>query len=710
MLRLFKNDEGSTALTVVVSLALVVALVAFCMQWYWVNSSSADVQFMADMGAVGAADAIAKTVGVIQVIDAVMMSLNLFGLVVHATVLVAGVASVAGAPVGGAAMAPFLEQAVTFDKNFVKARRKFSDAVFGAAQKISDAAPYLALGYASNLVAQNASSRAAFNKASCHVITIPFPAKGVVTRSDFPDDEGDLVSSIEKTSNSNKSDAADLKALEEKLQAAIDTCYSADIYKTIGVPRAYWNPSQSLDDFKAEFDEVLAQVQETEYSADPIDESSQSARTSLEEMYDRDLKSVSDSVRPRIRDAIGEAPAADGPMTSGQVDVEGLYGDWTGQQVYLLEHEEGQRKAYHCDRECSGLANASQALQTVDISAVYGDADHPPCSLCRPFSWAAIQTWRKDSSSFLGAWNTEAAAIGVYEGIRARIKEKSQAMQKRTSDGLDELFEVAGKYLKGDRLTYEPAGSRGILCVAYASGGRAMPGFTLSKITGTKTMELGPQVALAASKIMPAKGLYDIKAGVSTTNDYLRSDSGRLGGLIYTLIDGDDSMFSALSSIWVKCTQVFTNSDKSLSGMFSSLPWGIGAIADSFMSRLIALAGVEPPDMRSYKPFLVNTATIGDPSRPDAEGRFFTALRASKKALEQSGGLNATGLREVIGESVSGYGTDAGNRVRGVLPVAVLENAINLPFHVNYAQVVQTSVMWIKGNVLQVLSALPDGS
>lgn len=710
MLRLFKNDEGSTALTVVVSLALVVALVAFCMQWYWVNSSSADVQFMADMGAVGAADAIAKTVSVIQVIDAVMMSLNLFGLVVHATVLVAGVASVVGAPVGGAAMAPFLEQAITFDKDFVKARRKFSDAVYGATQKISDAAPYLALGYASNLVAQNASTRASFNQADYHVLTIPFPAKGVVTRSDFPDDEGDLISSIEKTSNSNTSDAEDLKVLEAKLQTAIDECYSADIYKTIGVPRSRWNPSQSLADFQGELEEVTDRVQAADYAADPIDESSQSARSSLEEIYDRDLTSVSDSVCPLIRDAIGEAPAGDGPMTSIQVDTGALYSAWTGQQVHLLGHEVGQRKAYHSDRECSGLANASQVLQTVDISAVYGDADHPPCSLCRPFSWAAIRTWRQYSSSFLEAWNTEASAIGDYEEIRARIKEKSQAMQERTRDGFDELFMVAEKYLKGDRITYEPAGSRGILCIAYASGARTMPGFTLSKITGTKNVQLGPQIALAASKIMPAKGLYDVKAGVSTTNDYLRSDSGRLGGLIYTLIDGDDSMFSALSSIWVKCTKVFTNSDKSLTGMFSSLPWGIGTIADSFMSRLVNLAGVEPPDMRSYKPFLVNTATIGDPSRSDVEGRFFTALRASKKALEQSGGLNATGLKEVINESVAGYGTDAGNKVRSVLPIPVLENAINLPFHVNYAQVVQASVMWMKSNVLQVLSALPDGS
>ncbi|MBK5211413.1 MAG: hypothetical protein JJE36_03775 [Coriobacteriia bacterium] len=710
MLRLFKNDEGSTALTVVVSIVLVVVLVAFSMQWYWVNSSSADVQFMADMGAVGAADAIAKTVSVIQVIDAVMMSLNLFGLVIHATVLVAGVASVVGAPVGGAAMAPFLERSVAFDKDFVEARRKFSDAVYGAAQKISDAAPYLALGYASNLVAQNASARDSFNKSSYHVITIPFPAKGVVTRSDFSETEGELVSSIEKTSNSNKTDATDLKVLDEKLQTAIDECYSADIYKAIGVPRARWNPSQSLADFKGEFEKVAAQVQGVGYSANPIDESSQSARLSLEEIYNRDLKSVTDSVRSRVQDAIGEEPVADGPMTSVQVDIDELYRVWSEQQVYLLEHETGRRKAYHCDQECSGLANASEVLQTVDISAVYGDADHPPCSVCRPFSWAAVQSWRQNSSSFLEAWNSEASAIRSYEEIRALIKEKSQGMQERTRNGFDELLKAAEKYLKGGRLTYEPAGSRGILCIAYASGGRAMPGFTLSEITNTENVELGPQVALAASKIMPAKGLYDIKAGVSTTNNYLSSDSGRLGGLIYNSIDGDDSMFGALSSIWVKCTQVFTNSDKSLSRMFSSLPWGIGAIADSFMSKLIALAGVEPPDMRSYKPFLVNTATIGDPSRPDAEGRFFTALRASKKALEQSGGLNATGLKEVISESVSGYETDAGSRIRNVLPVAASGNAINLPFHINYSQVVQTSVMWLKSNVLLVLSAIPDGS
>ncbi len=127
----FRNEEGSTSLTVVIAIMVALALVAGSLQMYWTRSSSEDIQLLADVGALAAADAESKVMQTIQLLDALLLTANLFGLLLHCVVVVAGVVTVASEGAG----ASFFTKALDFDKRYCEKRKVFAQDIYNDSYK-----------------------------------------------------------------------------------------------------------------------------------------------------------------------------------------------------------------------------------------------------------------------------------------------------------------------------------------------------------------------------------------------------------------------------------------------------------------------------------------------------------------------------------------------------------------------------------------------
>lgn len=705
-IRIFKDESGSAALTVLIALVLTIALISVSLQWYWTNTTSADIQYLADSGALAAGEAAGKIATTIQVLDLVLLTMNLFGLVIHAITIVAGIIAASGSPFS-VAVAGFLPRAIEFDRKYVDARKRFSDAAFTAAKRASDAAPYLMFGYATATVNDNIKLRADYNATSYKIVPIPFPARGTVTRSTNYD-ENQILEDVAHASEKNSDNAAELQVLEAARQAVLDAAYNADVYKDLGDMYATWKLEDALGHFRNEYESLRLRARDDVVALIPIDEASQPARDRLREAYLRDCDSIMDEVLPEVSKGIGTYDHESEMYTAKSLTVGGLFSEVRSKEIYLLDHDEQSRKAYHSRANCTGLQNAQSELNKIKLEQIIGDIYHPPCSLCLPVHYGSIQKLASLSDPFVDNWNTLVVLIERHNQLTREIQELAADIRTQSSSAFDQLIANAKEYLSAGRLSYEPAGARGILCVAFSTSSRNLPRFTLPNLTNSADIELGPQVALAASRLYPTKVTEAVQKSAETINNNIRHESPNMGGSISGLLDGDDGLSSMMVPIWKACTSAITRNDSKLENIAGDLPWGVGPLLQSTLKRLKDAVGLAAPDTRTLKPFLVNTALIGDPGAPGAEGIFVKNIRAAKKTYEQTGGGSVAGLSAVIEESLTNYEGNIGQRIRSVIVGSFgFGGAIRLPFYAGLDNATESSITWAKGHLHELVGLMP---
>jgi outer membrane murein-binding lipoprotein Lpp len=371
-LRWFKSEEGSTSLTVVLAVVLALALLAACVQWYWTNSSSSDIQTLADLGALAAADVSAKTTMLVQALDALLLTANLFGLLLHCVVVVAGVLTVVSSPVGGAGAATFFEKALEFDRQFCERRRNFAQDVYRFACVLNEATPYLAMAQAYRIVNENTACLQNFNGVRYMAVALPLPFKGEVELTGYPDGEEELLEEVGEAHDANEASAQKIVRLEKEVERGLDECFRLDIYKPAGTQRAYWDPASALSDFKRGFAEMVRQTPAAPTTPVPIENTAQN-RARLATRFGEEYRRLGQSWQGQVEAHIGSAPAGSERIEARDMNAETWLAPARAAHVLLLEHTAGERKAYHCDAKCFGLAGAKVGVRTVTLGEVLGD-------------------------------------------------------------------------------------------------------------------------------------------------------------------------------------------------------------------------------------------------------------------------------------------------------------------------------------------------
>jgi len=651
----FKDERGSTSLAVVLAIVLSLVLVAGSLQWYWTNSSSEDIQLLADSGALAAADTQSKIMQVTQILDALLLTANLFGLLLHCVVVIAGVVAVASEGSG----AEFFEKAVDFDKRYCDKRKEFAQDVYKVAQALNEAAPYLVMARSSYAIQQTAGSIKSFSGGSYAGVAVPFPFEGQVELTGFPDDEDQMLSDVEKAHDSNKQDATEAKAAQKEADDARAECFRLDVYKAAGTSELSWDPAYAYDDFKRGFSDLASGACPAAPALAPIDDNA-NTRATLQSNYEKNYAEIRTQLQTSVPKTIGAARPQSNDYPADDLEASTLLQQWLDESVYVLATPSGQRRAYHHDTSCFGLAGAEGTPQQVRLETLAGADEHPPCALCTPTDWRATGQWEQKLQPFIAQWNAEAAALRRYQKACKQLSDKEDTIRKTSSSALDKIGAQAGSYLLGGRLRYRASGARGFICVVADTRTRSLPSFTLPPLTNAQGSRLAPQVALSAAKLLPSDTQKTLPTLLARQGEAAHdaSNSG-LGGATRALLGADDpgggggaagGVFTVACSLWGSCLDVYARGANGLGDQLAGLPFGLDEVMKPAYDKLLSSAQVSPPDLRYPQPALVNTAAVGSPDAAGFEGEFVSALRAAKHGYATLGSseLLAT-IRELGG-------------------------------------------------------------
>ncbi|MCL2323958.1 MAG: hypothetical protein FWC48_00040 [Actinomycetia bacterium] len=628
----FKNERGSTSLAVVLAIMLALVLVAGSLQWYWTNSSSEDIQMIADNGALAAADEQSKIMQTIQLLDALLLTANLFGLVLHAVVVVAGVVAVASEGTAS----EFFEKALELDKRYCEKRKEFAQDIYKIAQGLNTAAPYLVMARSSMAIQQSAGSVSSYTEGSYAGVALPLPWSGQVELTGYSEGEDQLLDEVGKAHDDNQQEATAAQKAREEADAAKEECFRLDLYKAPGTSLLSWDPAYAYDDFKGAADTLISAPRPSPVALAPIDDNA-STRAALQADFERSYGEIQQDLQLEVPRTIGSATPDSDSYPAEDLSIDRLLRSWLDEEVYVLSTPEGQRRAYHRQTSCFGLAGADATPQSVKLETLLGASEHPPCTICAPTDWRAISAWEEKLQPFTENWNAEAAALSRYQKARAELSGHETTIRDTTASALDKLTSKAGSYLLGGRLRYHASGARGFICIVVCPKQRSLPGFTLPPLTNSQGSRLAPQMALSAAKLIPSDAkktlpslLGNSAAGAQSAGGGLPAATGALLGA-----DGPGGVAGAavtfLLSLWGSCLDVYARGADSLGDQVSGLPFGLDQVMRPAWDKLLGAAQAEPPDLRYPQPVLVDTANVGSPDADGLEGSFVRTLRAAKR-------------------------------------------------------------------------------
>ena len=291
-----------------------------------------------------------------------------------------------------------------------------------------------------------------------------------------------------------------------------------------------------------------------------------------------------------------------------------------------------------------------------------------------------MSKWAQAFDPFIAQWNKEEEALHAYADAQRKLEEEQEKLRTQTDGALQAILKEAKDMLASDRLRYQPPGSRGVICVAYAQSQGNQPDFTLARLTGTQNDKAKAQFALAAARLKPSSQSRNVGGIVQSQRADYHPNNSRFGSVVFAFLDGDVGLFGKLAGLWNGATNFFTRGSSGLEGMFNKLPWGIGAIATNFMTQLQKTAGVSQPDMRTYSPFLVNTAEVGDGNAPGVEGAFVKGVRSSKQLFEKGARLDAAATRMLAQSSLNALVGESSSNLAQKRNMRIFDAFFEAPF------------------------------
>ena len=201
---LFRDEQGFTTVSMVLSLLIALSLVFSSAQVYRINAASSQVQDVADAAALAAGNQVSDFVLSVRLCDAVVLSLSLTSLVSYGAGVVA--LCVPGAQALG-------DSLIELGGRVAKARDAFAGQAKDSLERYQKALPFLAAARASAVASANDATQEGARYVGAAIL--------VPGRGDFLDfslsSESSIGEEIEENADDLKKDAA---AAEEAAKAA----------------------------------------------------------------------------------------------------------------------------------------------------------------------------------------------------------------------------------------------------------------------------------------------------------------------------------------------------------------------------------------------------------------------------------------------------------------------------------------------------------
>ncbi len=645
----FADERGATSVAAVVAVLVSLVLVFGLANVQWSTSTAADVQAVADAGALAGANIVASYATVAQILDALVLSLGLVGMLTFAIGLVMSalpVVNVAAPPVLGAA------------ESVLDARLRLATSGARGLQKLEEAIPYIVA--ANSFVTVRANKT---HEVSYVGLAVPYPLEG---ESNFGllglDDMAEKVGSLKE--RGEEIDRITEQASEYKKLAdeALERGWRADcgdnpsMRERAGVLAGLSGAEiDRITEQASEYKKLADEALERGWRADCGDNPSMRERAgvlaglsgALNPSYLTSASwsfgvpilrarsycqhrlanevpldsSVEEAVRSEARKAFyryalsevnqsSYVVYADGSVVCDLRSLPANTQDMRGTSLYTERSwpttAEATGATVHAFLGCPGATGAligysSVAEMEQGTAAECGVCQFNVVSLGRaPAASSAI------SNGFEYHWALVVDAARDFEGWKDE-QLCSERDAREISEEATDLFAEALERLTATRVKLAPPGRYGCICVVADPANVSVPdGLARLFVRGAV---LPPRAAIAGAALA--------RDGAESGNNVLASFFDGLvakGGLV----GGTSSVLDGVMTVWGDALlgygdayAAFTSAaDSAFRGLSALGMGGVSSWLQEALRGVMSLAAIEPADMSLKKPVLVNTVDI----------------------------------------------------------------------------------------------------
>ena len=668
---LFVDETGSTTVAAAVAILVSLALLFSLATSQWVSARSADVQAVADAGALAGMNVVAGYATAAQVLDALVLSLGLIGMVTLAIGLV-----LSAIPVVDALGPPVMSAAFTV----FEARGTLAKTAAKGLEAIEEVLPYAVAANSFLTVRSNASDAGSFVG-----VAIPFPSEG---SSDFgqlfdgdvegearkTQQSGETVDSLSKSAAQAKERADDALLKGWSYDCATQPCMRERASTLAGLPHGE-NPDYPSVvgwDFGVAIRRAHAYYRARYLQEAPLDDSVEELTRSCarKAFYEYARDTVGKSFFAMTEEGWAVCDLRDLPANTDEVRGTTLYTD----AVWPCTDEDGQRYI-HCSLACPGATGSFSGFVSV------ADEESGACSECPVCRFTVVDLGRAPAAStsidngFEYYWRLVVEASREFESARNEQAEFEQRAQSASEEAVDG-FELALSRLKANRVTLRPPGMYGCVCIVADGSSHASPGELVT--TFSAGAELPPRAALSAAVLARDHASHGntvlgdffdgivARAGPSPgASAVLDAVMGAWGDLLVSYGDGYDAVMDAARTTFRNLTDV-----------------GLGGLADWLRGALesaLDLTGLAPADLSAKKPVLTNTFNV-----MEASGNQWAMAARSFVYSVQGLDENAS-LSQILGATGAFFESYQGSSKVTVAELNVPGTSIVIPIEIDFA-------------------------
>ncbi len=640
-----RDEKGFTTAGMAVSLLVSIALMFSGAQLYRVHSASAEIQEVADAASLAAENEVAEFETAANMCDSICLTFTLFS----ATMYGLGIVCACIPPT-----AVMSEKFIEVASNSLKARKKFYDSAIKGLNYVQKLLPFLA---AANAMGVSHANDEGAMQAEYFAVAALVPPTGVdiaAIENDGLDSVGENIEGgiDELKEASNKAEEASKQANDAKVRGFEADCGHSTKYSmrerasklsSIGAVDNpdyasvdTWSFSVALERARAYY---KARLDDWHLSGDNIEEKADSvlrkkfyryATERLEDAYVHDSDSFECNI-PKLFSNTEELRETE------------LYTE----KVYPITSN-GSSMTMHA---WAGCPNASGSISLGSVQDLdKGSASYDKCSKC------------EFTVSSLG--NVAAASTSISNGFEHHYELMREAAldYKKARDEADPLCsfvkDTAGSFIDSlsdilknasQRIHIDPPGKYGaISMVVNNAHNPADTGFESAFVSGGTT--LGTRVAVSGATVIDD----DTEKVTEVISDKLRSLTSPVGviaGIGAIATDFWSSMLTVYQDGQAALTEGVETALNAISTTTSS---GLGKWASGFLQDAIKALGLEPANLQSRKPMLINTGHIAS-----ADSSGFSVTFSNAKAAARSASTSSTGFMGSIVSKISGDITDA---------------------------------------------------
>ena len=696
-MRMLWDDDGFSTIGVAIALLLTLSLVFSAATVYQVNSASADVQNVADAGALAAENEVAEFYVIVYVCDAVVLSMSITCILLT----IAGTICSCIPPTSA-----FGANLLAHSARVTKAKYDFSNNAVNALNKIQKILPLISAGNATAVISAN--SGGALN-AQYTGSAILFPMTGAdIGAPDMPrtdeleqtakDNQEELAREAQKAEEAAKA-ASEIKSLAYQLDCGDfpDHCLYERAYKLAGL-EGYENPLfKSVDTwtFSAPLERARAYYSARYRNETPASSANKErANSALRKIMFAYAQEVLANGYVRDDGTNFDANLPTIPKNNAELMNTHLYTD------SLFPVSSGQDTIMHAHLECPGISQDGGATSYGSVAELQAGIDtgmYEVCEYCE-FNKSSLGNVASATSNTQVGFEYYYRQISELAKKYQKEREKGKPATEKTKEIAQGIFDKAGDAIAeafNFRIEAKPPGHQGCIAFAVTSGAES-PGMNFNTSFVNSDNNLKSCAAISGS-ILAEDAARDGENVVTSILDGL--SDGKSGGL--------DVIGSIILDLWSCLLNVYSGGIQALvdgleiilESVSLNSDSGLGKWAKDSVVDILDGLGLTPAKLSAPKPILANTSHVLKRSDISLSGSLLGAKSASIQAstitseniFEKIGGalqeaiagksvVDSIVIGEVspVGQGGGGESAGGGGTLKFNLPPAIKEGADTL--------------------------------